>query len=124
MTGRELDALIAEKVMGFVVNRREGGPWHLVGAGFQFHGRCCGSGLPKYSEDISAAWEVVVKMREVPAGTLNNFHMVGYAYNRTYAAFVPGLPEEGDYSEGNGEHCTPLAICLAALKAVDAKVAA
>lgn len=53
--GRELDVLVAEKVMGW----RGSSEKHYVGnSGKCF---CCGI-IPPYSTSIAAAWEVVEKM--------------------------------------------------------------
>lgn len=88
--GRELDALVAEKVMGVETMQKlypsmmaKGGAW-----------------LPHFSTDIAAAWEVVEKMRRE-----------GYIFD---------IEIRKDYVGVNCEHCesAPLAICLAALRAV------
>jgi hypothetical protein len=112
--GRDLDALVAEKVMGFVVNRRDGGPWHLVGEHpFQARGRCCGGGLPPYSTDIGAAWEVVEKIWDGGRGM--SWRVVDDVPPTVCAEFW-----EGDHEyEGIGQSA-PHAICLAALAAVKA----
>jgi hypothetical protein len=115
--GRELDALVAEKVMGETVATfiTDGEAHPLLW--------CDGSDLPNYSTDIRDAWQVVERMRSHGGVRFGNLHLVAYAYNRTYASFdSKDLPMmEGDYSvEANGEHATPLAICRAALAAVGA----
>lgn len=54
--GRELDALVAERVMLLKVNAKNGA--------FSVISDIGRSGLKRYSNDISAAWEVVERMRE------------------------------------------------------------
>ena len=88
MTPREIDILIAEKVMNRDVFSIGGDPPHNLQEGFR---DADGKGiatrvLAHYSTDISAAWEVV-----------NQLHM-------------------------NWDDAAPMAICLAALKAVGVEV--
>jgi hypothetical protein len=68
--------------------------------------------MPPFSTDISAAWEVVrrLKMRG------HNLEIMAYTYDRTYATF--GNDGVEGWAEANGENCAPLAICRAALLAV------
>lgn len=97
--GRELDALIAEKVMGWTYDEVLG--WNSP------DGKLTGQPCPRaYSTDIAAAWAVVVKF--------------------TGVARVEFHQAEGWWIElGNGYDSAsataptaPLAICLAALKTV------
>lgn len=70
MTDRELDAAVAEKVMGHTIRWTNHevpmpflGPWrttHMPGECPRWVADMC----PFYSTDIAAAWEVVEKMRE------------------------------------------------------------
>lgn len=126
--GRELDALVAEKVMGWErvegvdINRREGVPeekldadrWHCRRAWFVGNERkaCeeCGT-LPTYSTDIAAAWEAVEKV-------LPDF-LVDLTYWHIDSPHVT-LYRRNDSSENYSgiAPTAPLAICLAALKAV------
>jgi hypothetical protein len=70
--GRELDALIAEKVMGFrcVVDKGNGNvSWIAYGVYGETHTppmawKKWNYKVPPYSTDIAAAWEVVEKMSE------------------------------------------------------------
>jgi hypothetical protein len=117
--GRELDALIAEKVMGYPAFAKqvlEQLGAHLLGEGEHEHCLVCGRGidgtlecLPYYSTDISAAWEVVEK-----AGLLKRFTL-----EQTDHGW-----EVWDRNEVSGDDLiagglsAPHAICLAALKAV------
>jgi hypothetical protein len=61
LAGRELDALVAEKVMGWQRMVRPDYDW----AGHEWRIGGLGSGgihLPSFSTDIAAAWEVVAEM--------------------------------------------------------------
>lgn len=99
--GRELDALIAEKVMDGK--------------------RCpnCTDGLPEcgfhphYSTDIAAAWEVVGKLKDShPRFMLMRYEMTFGA--RKFESCFDTMPQQpGDLCD-----TAPHAICLAALKAV------
>lgn len=89
--GRELDALIAERVMGGKTKCTEI-------PGYEF--------IPNYSEDIAAAWEVVEKLKKPrPIFNLECDQRLG----RWNANFY-GAAAEGDTA--------PHAICLAALAAL------
>ena len=107
--GRELDALIAEKVMGW--NRRGPGRhvsdynnWWILPDGKSLNPlRFCPS------TDISAAWEVVLSLRN----RWGTFTLVAGLQWHCYDN------EDGNYVERMGSADTaPLAICRAALKAV------
>lgn len=138
--GRELDALIAEKVIGEVEAHspcgdgltrssveiaptlaecdrriRESFKKHVADGMRLWPAQYCG---PEYSTDIASAWLIVEKMRDHPDAMSRTLRMVVYPYNRTYATFDLRRDED-DWTEANGEHATPLAICLAALKAVE-----
>ena len=103
--GRELDALIAEKVMGETVTwgGDPGGtiiPW--VGEPDGIQGEC-----PPYSTDIAAAWAVVEKKSGcnlIWHGDLQEWHCQFF-----------GDPTFGEIGKAP---IAPLAICLAALKAM------
>lgn len=130
--GRELDAIIAQMVMGWAIcgyaayddwlarsNRgdvdivfidRDGVVWRAVGD-------LCNVWSP--STDIAAAWQVVEKL----GYNWNLYRDVGKCgddcetqgdklYRFIYAA--PGMPMEGVTAD-----TAPLAICLAALKAIE-----
>lgn len=126
--GRELDALIAEKIMG----RPEHGP------GMETCPKCgiqigdilgqlslsphrvafayiCPAGheslrLNPYSTDIAAAWEVLCKMGEIGFG-----HEISGSYGElNRVEFSNGETSEHVFADG-----LPLAICLAALKAIE-----
>lgn len=95
--GRELDALVAEKVMGDTRFRQvPRAQWYLV--------------LDHYSTDIAAAWLVVENAvgRGMPAGI--NVAMNWAGDPDGYVAEWAGVRELADTA--------PLAICRAALRAV------
>lgn len=61
--GSELDALVAEKVMGL---ERVMTPGFGMEVGWRpIHSNLGASPLKSYSTDISAAWEVVEKMKQI-----------------------------------------------------------
>ena len=121
--GRELDTLIAEKVMG-LTRHDESYVAEGVGKVLRFVwrdgcGTCVYSGdmfLPRYSTNIADAWEVVHKLRE------GNLWFVIKQDNSSgwEAKFWKGLPDGWfPTEEYYAVALTPaLAICLAALKAV------
>src|SRR3990167_9984414 len=102
--GRELDAMIADRVMGFSFNS--------YGHSFTGHGHPGWHALdklPAFSNNIAAAWQVVEKMRLSPWRWFEMAHRPsGYMCNMT----------------GNVQHSiyaptAPLAICKAAPKALE-----
>jgi hypothetical protein len=110
--GRELDAVIAEKVMGWTrLSHPYGEQTHKTLDGrtilADFLSAPDGMKLPHYSTDISAAWEVVEKLRE-----LGWYLAIHSDPKRGYFATIPradGIQIESETA--------PHAICLAALKA-------
>ncbi len=122
--GRTLDALIAEKVMEWNLNRYvesmqpsllypkaefEAGvdDWEQVNSMIKVPKGL----LPRYSTDIAAAWEVVEKL-----GLLNR-----YVLNNKAGVWKVLEVCDYDFSDSDcmGEGLTaPHAICLAALKAI------
>ena len=121
--GRELDALVAEKVMGQTVRLADDmGVDHDEGDFFVNKpdskeprwGHMLG--LPHYSTDIAAAWAVVEKMQ----GLGWTFQVDDVGFNdSTEGKWRVVLTEETkghDYHPADGD-TAPHAICLAALKA-------
>ena len=114
--GRELDALIAEKVMGFKLVAEEveiGKPMHELfrapnGRGY-YHYQ-----LPRYSTNIADAWEVVEKLVSTP-GPNGDHHSVRVDYS---GDAVVVIDENEDWQVSAIAETAPLAICLTALKAV------
>ncbi len=125
--GRELDALVAEKVMGF--SRREPRTWpdgSLAGAGWRDDENStfypdASDMLPHFSSDIAAAWEVVDLLeRENYVVSVSQ----SKKYFKTHQAavqvqFKPYTDNLHDYAFGES---APHAICLAALKAKGVEV--
>jgi hypothetical protein len=105
VAGRELDALVAERVMGWVQEEPQPHPVNSFAIYF--------GGPPPYSTDIAAAWQVVERMREQEYSiALDSDTWLKHPYA---VHFIGG--NSGCVS------CTadtaPLAICRAALKAVE-----
>lgn len=121
--GRELDALVAEKVMGWKwdvspnTGRRvlEGpsssGEKALLA--IQNPNRHIG-GLPKYSTDIAPAWEVVEKIK-----SLTFYNGEQWCTREPWLSFGRHLSDEEDGFAINLWFVNPRTICLAALKAID-----
>lgn len=129
--GRELDALVAEKVMGFVRI-----PGHIsinsfeIGPGLIHWKRPNGNpviDLPQYSIDIAAAWEIVEKIVAIEGMEFNleydpDRSKIGTSWMVNLGVYLPNakgykaLVEETALEEGsmNPAH----AICLAALRVV------
>lgn len=116
MTNREIDALVAEKVMGW---QKE--PMHLAddegnslvrwfGPNRQLHLGL----LPEFSTDIAVAWLVVEKMRD-------------HCFTLTRERICSDRPIDGYYAvigaTGQWAETAPRAICLAVLKAKGVEVA-
>ena len=107
--GRELDALVAEKIMGL-------GQYHTPETHYEVIG--CGAGCsfcipPPYSTDIAAAWQVVEKLS-----------MSGFWIIKSCRVSAPGKDDwiEWDVMYQNQRaiaDALPFAICLAALNAVN-----
>lgn len=121
--GRELDALIAEKVMGFAKNKDDKYgevPWRNSG-GEEVYAEHLSvppyMKLPRYSTDIAAAWAVVEKLKaagfivgideNAPPHSALSCCIVGKAEKNSVLIVAQGLGTTASY-----------AICLAALKAV------
>lgn len=107
--GRELDALVAEKVLGYEIT-----PGGYTGY------------LPSFSTDIAAAWEVVEKLRAMNStlelyspGALVNDEMGIHAVE-WQATFKSWEEPWGPHGPSVEAQTAPHAICLAALKAVGA----
>lgn len=119
--GRELDALIAEKVMG-LTRHDESYVAEGVGKVLRFVwrdgcGTCVYSGdmfLPRYSTNIADAWEVVRKMGMV---LIENSGEAFGKLDEWNVQFV-GHDKEGEpHWVSESAETVELAICLAALKA-------
>jgi hypothetical protein len=106
MTNREIDALVAENVMGWILIPREKLGWgippgrpHLVDEVKE---------IPHYSTDIAAAWEVVEKMTENPEPH--------FELSKDRAGWHAGFDPDRPFKRVTAKATTaPLAICLARL---------
>lgn len=127
--GRELDVLICTKVMGFKNLREEefcGIKDYVVDPTPEYVEciiRKCGLPVPHYSTSISDAWDVVEKLmrrkyfvsfeltNEITQNTAldgNDYPVGDYYFNISVAGNFTGCA-----------NTAPLAICLAALKAIE-----
>lgn len=107
--GRELDALVAEKVMGWEsVGPLDDDPSDIIGVP---PGMECPT-VPHYSTSIEAAWKVVERLRP-------DFNVVLECVSYEYNCHVNPPGSSGTLNHVHARAPTvPLAICLAALKAV------
>ena len=114
--GRELDALIAEKVMGWIVNRLSEQTMPPVLRG---PGTFSAVDLHPYSTDIAAAWEVMEKLikiaKKIDKMSLPSIYCLSAKHYRV------SIDLEDRYIEGSA-NTVPHAICLAALKAVGVEI--
>lgn len=137
--GRELDALVAEKVMECKLIDQE--PYKLAYGISTPATKACGCnpvkhngeefylmGIKNYSTDITAAWEVVERFhsrcndRAIEITMYSGQNALGktWANNKGYKVeFIDGLDGPPHVTHSNS---LPHAICLAALKAVSYKV--
>lgn len=127
--GRKLDALIAERVMGWrLEDYGEGSiyfyaPRGTCGASCDHHLHL----LPEFSTDIADAWSVVEKMK-ADKGFISITFYEDYPNKRTPSQGMDGPPYKAHwsvsglgigYQEGKiAADTAPHAICLAALKAL------
>lgn len=131
MTDQELDALVAERVMGWRDVWAPGGRGVLVGTDPQ--GNQHQTGIPPYSIDIAAAWQVVDKMQALgwnfqlhsPGASVwcdgcETWSQWGATFQKDRARFNSGSPLDDDNETKGPAH----AIVLAALKAVGVEVPA
>jgi len=111
MNLRKIDALIAERVLGL----------RVVDHGFNRFtepGERAGEQIPvrNYSTDIAAAWEVVERLSAFGFATVHRFD------DTTIHPPLKKYSVEVSIRQGMGRsvaNTAPLAICLAALKAID-----
>ncbi len=119
--GPELDALVAEKVMGCRVVHCRDGTYKLRVPGSYDRvdfvtAEGARSACPKYSTDIAAAWEVMEKMAK--EGYKPCVGMNGHCWDATMRVDIATTTED----EWMSANTAPLAICRAALAAVESKV--
>lgn len=131
--GRELDALVAEKVMGLMRFQTSEGRTNWRGEKWVqwYHAdgqqpSCYGmtgspspSPLPKYSTDIAAAWELVEKLNLL-GGEREMVRRHDYSKGYEVYEIIERPPQGMGHSEIIGRaKGAAHAICLAALKAVE-----
>jgi len=117
--GRELDLLIAEKVMKVLICK---GDFDGCGENIGYEGwyrfkegpicvECDGTELLNYSTDIAAAWEVLEKLRDLRPRII-----ITHNFENPWSCSM-GNGRDVFIRESSTESA-PHAICLAALKAV------
>ena len=123
LSDRELDALVAEKVMGWKMYK---GAWFPEGFDFEvekhkYNADWLSNGIhiPHYSADIAAAWQVVEKMKaDFSDGSVEGFSL-------WFSSNPVQMPHWKCMFENSEDHVkaeaptAPRAICLAALRACD-----
>lgn len=126
--GREMDTLIAEKVMGYVLSALSLPAYPKYKLCDVASGKFTGyaKNVPNYSTDIAAAWEVVKEIKK--QGWSFRYSNNAYADTQHAAAFYGGhrgIGRDilgGDYIYNDNAWAIAntecLAICRAALKAV------
>lgn len=116
--GRELDALVVEKVFGCDV--RTSGEVSFCGCAGSPHGKPVVYGalapLRCYSTDIAAAWEVVERFRDVGISVMQPGERPRGNPDRKWVIYIGYDDEQVEETADTAPH----AICLAALKAVGA----
>ena len=101
--GREFDALVAERVMGWPkAYDAEADVWYSITA----------DEIPRYSTDIAAAWEVVGHLTQMPG-----FNSIDLRIEPDCVIAEAWIYSRAKTVEGD---TAPHAICLAALKAQEA----
>lgn len=119
--GRELDALVAVKVMGWQKAEFNGScmvapplsdPRIHWAAEWDEYG--CPHWMPRYSIDLVAAWEIIENSRDFDLTREDDFYITKHGKNYRYYAEIYTKSDMGA-AHGN---TMPLAICRAALKAV------
>lgn len=127
--GPEIDALVAEKVMGWDISHLEiehipgRGPVVIAGSKERWPKGCplVNEDLRPYSTDGGAAWEVVEKLVK-EKGDLALCVQVFPSQHSRWKRYTINLSGTGEVLDGRGDiiqaDSLPYAICLAALKAV------
>lgn len=121
-SGRELDALVAEKVMGWKPNY-PGGWLHPPRDTSDRKRYLDNDGctvIPSYSTDIAAALEVLNKLREMPTSSAKDMSAGISVEAVDSGGWWVGWRWHEWTDDGARGETIPEAICLAALKAVGA----
>lgn len=113
--GRSLDVLVATRVLGWA-HAAVDGVECLTDADCVYHLRPDQWSIPAFSTDIAAAWQVVEWLREMGHGLVIKAYPANGNYIYTYTAHIPRIDATIPSPDA------PLAICLAALKAVGVDV--
>lgn len=121
--GRELDALIAKKIMGWKQEyiQSVSGEWHPMWKEPEYlipPGSYKAQVVPPFSTDLAAAWKVVKKLMEY-----GDVFIEFWSDDEWFVANKPvGVREDAACASCDGrktgESSVPLAICRAALKIV------
>lgn len=117
IAGRELDALVADKVMGFKIEKGSGGEPIIITSQKPRHE----ADLPEYSTDIASAWVVVEYLRRERDWPFC-MGVESPSVDQHFAGWDAEFDSHNEFFSSNtvtGE-TAPHAICLAALKAVNA----
>lgn len=136
LTDEQIDALVAERVFNLVrvdesyhhdtLGSCKRVVWRNQIGVCMFTGDCF---LPKYSTDIAAAWEVVEKMKTLgfciglrwENRLCGGNPLVEFDREANYTGHNPG-ERNNQHDHGDADAKTaPRAICIAALKALEAK---
>ena len=123
MTDLELDALVAEKVMGFTVRDGWIFEWRPSPCPDKMPGCCVMHSkeypvLPRpHSTDIAAAWEVVEKLTDYPS-----YMDLQITYTASNGWFIEFSKGETSFSSCNQDDELTRAVCLAALRVMGVKM--
>ena len=120
--GRELDALVAEKVMGWtdvqVVNDP---PFNTTMGRTVIHGELYRFNVPNYSTNIEAAWEVVEKVTQFLRYNRKEYFPIIHQYDgQWHCGWSWSYMDCAEYESKSDS--APHVICLAALKAMGVKL--
>lgn len=113
--GRELDALVAEKVMGIKTEYYSGCLVEKVSAHFEQRVYPLDYLIPEYSTDISAAWKVVERIEK--RFVLQKVFLP-HSDQPSFSAHFSNEKVIDFWREGSVAPTASHAICLAALKTI------
>ena len=126
--GRDLDALIAEKVMGWTITAPNWGHREIFppfdppeDPDDQCTSHSVAADIPHYSTDISAAWEAVETMGYRPFSVFSSLVSTGPAVDGKIPCRWEWFCYFDDPAFPGQAETAPLAICRAALKTVGHK---
>ena len=119
--GRELDALVAERVMGWDIHPVSPDPYEKELAWYSEDGKLqCGDEYWKPSENIADAFQVVEKMKELgyKVQRFGTGDLMGDKWQASFADVYRIVSYKGDKGDFADADTLPLAISQAALLAV------